>query len=63
MGYRAVRTERYKYIRYVELTGMDELYDLQADPYELDNLFGPERGREVLPELQGELLRLAEWAH
>jgi arylsulfatase A-like enzyme len=42
MGYKAVRTDRYKYIRYDELTGMDELYDLQADPNELTNLL-PDR--------------------
>mgnify|MGYP003329752249 CR=1 FL=1 len=35
MGYDAVRTERYKFIRYRELDGMDELYDLAADPFEL----------------------------
>ncbi len=38
MGYDAVRTERYKYIRYRELQGMDELYDLEKDAYELENL-------------------------
>lgn len=38
MGYDAVRTERYKYIKYRDLTGMDELYDLEKDPYELNNL-------------------------
>jgi arylsulfatase A-like enzyme len=38
MGYQAVRTERWKYIHYLELTGADELYDLQADAFELDNL-------------------------
>ena len=38
MGYQAVRTDRWKYIRYRELTGADELYDLAADPYELKNL-------------------------
>ena len=32
MGYQAVRTERYKYIHYTELSGMDELYDLRSDP-------------------------------
>lgn len=42
MGYKAVRTDRYKYIRYDALTGMDELYDLQADPHELTNLL-PDR--------------------
>jgi arylsulfatase A-like enzyme len=38
LGYQAVRTSRYKYIRYRELSGVDELYDLQEDPYELNNL-------------------------
>ena len=38
MGYTAVRTERYKYIRYKELQGMDELYDLKSDPYEMKSL-------------------------
>ena len=32
MGYDAVRGERYKYIRYRELKGMDELYDLSPIP-------------------------------
>ena len=58
MGYQAVRTERYKYITYTELPGMDEIYDLQADPFEMDNLAGSPRGRELLPELQAELARL-----
>ncbi|MDP2497915.1 MAG: sulfatase-like hydrolase/transferase [Candidatus Palauibacterales bacterium] len=38
MGYRAVRTERYKYVRYEELRRMDELYDLERDPHEMRNL-------------------------
>jgi N-acetylglucosamine-6-sulfatase len=58
MGYRAVRTERYKYIRYLELPGMDELYDLAADPYEMTNLMGSPRQAELLPSLQAELARL-----
>jgi N-acetylglucosamine-6-sulfatase len=33
--YCAVRNERYKYVEYS--TGEEELYDLSADPYELDN--------------------------
>jgi N-acetylglucosamine-6-sulfatase len=57
MGYQAVRTANAKYIRYAELPGMDELYDLEADPYEMDNLYGTERGRALLPELQSELAR------
>ena len=58
MGYRAVRTQRHKYIHYLELPGMDELYDLEADPYELDNLFGSPREPELLPAMQAELARL-----
>ena len=58
MGYKAVRTERYKYIRYTELTGMDELYDLETDPFEMENLIGTERGRALLPQLTAELDRL-----
>lgn len=37
MGYDAVRDNRYKYIRYKELEGMDEFYDLEKDQYELTN--------------------------
>ncbi len=40
MGYKAVRTGRWKYIHYVDLAGADELYDLKSDPYELDNRIG-----------------------
>jgi N-acetylglucosamine-6-sulfatase len=58
MGYQAVRTERYKFIDYLELSGMDELYDLQTDPYELDNIIATESGQRLLPTLQAELARL-----
>jgi arylsulfatase A-like enzyme len=49
MGYHALRTHQYKYIRYTELDNMDELYDLQSDPYELDNLL-PTRAPPELTE-------------
>jgi N-acetylglucosamine-6-sulfatase len=58
MEYQAVRTGRHKYINYVELQGMDELYDLETDPYELNNLIGTDAGRRLLPQLQAELGRL-----
>jgi arylsulfatase A-like enzyme len=58
MGYQAVRTTRHKYVHYLELPGMDELYDLGADPYEMTNLMGSARGQELLPALQAELSRL-----
>ena len=58
MGYQAVRTEQHKYIHYLELPGMDELYDLKADPFEMDNLIGTPAGDRLLPTLQAELTRL-----
>ncbi len=58
MGYRAIRTDRYKYIRYLELPGMDELYDLEVDPFELDNLMGSARETVVLPYVQAWMARL-----
>jgi N-acetylglucosamine-6-sulfatase len=58
MAYQAVRTERHKYIDYLELPGMDELYDLERDPFELENLIGTPAGDSLLPALQAELTRL-----
>ena len=58
MGYRAVRTQQYKYIRYTDLEGMDELYDLRADPYEMNNVIDEPDQQQTLRQLQNELERL-----
>ncbi len=58
MGYDAVRTEHHKYVRFRELVGMDEIYDLDADPYELQNLIGSAQEPELRAELGRELERL-----
>ena len=58
MGYKAVRTERWKYIHYLELEGMDELYDLKTDPYEMKNLIQQPSAAKVLKEMKKELERL-----
>lgn len=58
MGYQAVRTERWKYIHYVDLADCDELYDLTADPYELSNRIGDAAASSALSELRVELQRL-----
>lgn len=55
MGYQAVRNERWKYIRYRELTECDELYDLAADPYEMNNLAQGAGSREKVRELAARL--------
>jgi N-acetylglucosamine-6-sulfatase len=38
MTYKAVRTERAKLIHWVHKQGVDELYDLERDPYEIRNI-------------------------
>ena len=60
MGYVAVRTARHKYINYRELQGMDELYDLEKDPYEETNLIDRAEARETLQQMRRELRRLIE---
>ncbi len=60
MGYKAVRTEQWKYIRYTELKGMDELYDLKADPYEITNVIADPAAQSGLKAMQTELDRLLE---
>lgn len=57
MGYKAIRTDRFKYIRYDELYGMDELYDLRRDPYEMNNLLPQRAPQRVLDDLRRRLDR------
>jgi len=56
--WQAVRTPRWKYIHYPELEGMDELYDLAADPHELRNRIADPAAQEALAQLQRERERL-----
>ena len=60
MGYVAGRTERHKLIHYLELDGMDELYDLDADPYEQRNLIADPAAAADLEAMKSELRRLLE---
>ena len=57
MDYRAVRTDQYKYIHWVQHG--DELYDVQSDPYETNNLIGDPGMDGVAAELKEELGRLS----
>lgn len=62
MSYKAVRTDRYKYIRWINrgTNGeLDELYDLDADPYEMDNRARSRTLAPVKARLQRELRKLA----
>jgi N-acetylglucosamine-6-sulfatase len=58
MSYKAVRTDREKLIHWVNRDGVDELYDLAVDPYELANVIGDPRHAETARALRAELARL-----
>lgn len=58
MGYKAVRTPRWKYIQFNELEGMDELYDVQNDPYEFKNRIDDPAAQDTIKTLKAELQRL-----
>ena len=53
-----VRTERYKLIHFYNDIDAWELYDLQEDPKEMNNLFGKEGYEEITMELKDELKKL-----
>jgi N-acetylglucosamine-6-sulfatase len=59
-SWQAVRTARWKYIHYTDLQGMDELYDLRADPYEMKNRIGDPAAASALKEMQKELQLLLQ---
>jgi arylsulfatase A-like enzyme len=61
MTYKAVRTDRYKYIHWVnrgDAGELDELYDLHNDPYELKNLNASRKHKAVRTRLRNEMRRL-----
>ncbi|GAH07621.1 unnamed protein product, partial [marine sediment metagenome] len=58
MGYRAIRTNRWKLIHYLDLEGMDELYDLKRDPYELENRIDDPAVQATLENLRTQLNRI-----
>lgn len=61
MSYKAVRTDRYKLIRWINRARgaeIDELYDLQADPYEMDNRIRSRTLAPVRERLQREMRKL-----
>jgi N-acetylglucosamine-6-sulfatase len=61
MTYKAVRTDRHKYIHWVNrgtASELDELYDLDRDPYELKNLNRSRAYAPVRDKLRRELRRL-----
>ncbi|MGQ0546592.1 MAG: sulfatase-like hydrolase/transferase [Betaproteobacteria bacterium] len=58
MSYKAVRTERAKLVHWVQREGVDELYDLEQDPYEIENRIGDAAYGKLKESLRKELRRL-----
>jgi arylsulfatase A-like enzyme len=58
MSYKAVRTESAKLIHWVHKEGVDELYDLARDPYEITNVIGRAAYGKVRARLYKELRKL-----
>ena len=53
--YKAIRTERYKYIHWYKYENRNELYDLIKDPFEMNNLINQENMKGVKKELEEKL--------
>ncbi len=51
----AVRTDKYKYIRYYGIWDSNELYDLENDPDEMYNIIEKPEHQELVKSLAGEL--------
>src|SRR5438105_5169128 len=65
MTYKAVRTGRYKYIHWVNrgrAGELDELYDLERDPWELKNRIASRAHADIRARLRRELTRLVSEA-
>lgn len=58
MGYKAVRTENYKYIHWTHHQGMAEMYDLKNDPFELNNLAADPTVKKEREAVRKELRKL-----
>jgi len=50
-----VRTNRYKYIRYHGIWDTNEFYDLEEDPYEMNNLIASPEHQSLIKELCDEI--------
>ena len=51
----AVRTDRYKFIRSQGIWDINQLYDLQQDPHEMNNLIRSPKHQDIAAQLNREL--------
>ncbi len=61
--HRGVRTERYKLIQYYGEGEYWEMFDLEKDPYELNNLYRDSAYKPATEELKRKLQRLKRYYH
>ncbi len=59
--WKAVRTDRWKFIHFYKEPFVDELYDLKADPFEMNNLIDSPEHQEIVVEMTRELASLMEF--
>ncbi len=55
LDYRVIREDRYKYINWIKFDDGEELYDMEADPFELRNLAGEPESAQVLARMRQHL--------
>ena len=55
-----IRTERYKLIHFYNDIDAWELYDIQNDPTEMNNLYGQSEYDSIVTELKANMLELQE---
>jgi N-acetylglucosamine-6-sulfatase len=56
----ALRTDKYKYIRYQGIWDTDELYDLAEDPLETNNRIDSAAHQQVIQQMSGQLFDVLE---
>lgn len=59
----ALRGDRYKYIRYQGIWDTDELYDLQEDPLETNNLINSPKHQQIVKDMNSRLFDVLEETH
>ena len=58
LDYRIIRKGKYKYIRWIRFEDEAELYDLEADPFELNNLVREAELQPLVQNLKQEMRKL-----
>lgn len=56
----AIRTDKYKYIRTIGIWDINQLYDIEKDPYEVNNLIKKPEYQDVAQNLNQRLWKLLE---